>query len=71
MPTLYVSHTLEWHMGCKESFAFNSLYTTDIDESEFVRCYLMIFKTSSTGSLSKASKSLIYFPIGDGESFAI
>ncbi len=69
--TLYVSYTPEWYMGCNKWTVLNSIYTTDLDESDLVTHYLIVFETSSTGSLSKASKSLIYCTIGDWESFVI
>ncbi len=58
--------------GVTENIGFNSLYITDLDESEFATHFLiMLFETSSMGSQSKAYKSWIYCPIGDWESVTI
>ncbi len=55
--TLYISHTSEWYMRCTENIGFNSLFTTDLDESEVAThsLIIMLFEISSTGFLSKAS----------------
>ncbi len=58
--TLYVSHTPEWYMGCNESIGFSALYTTDLDESEFVTGSLMIFETSLTGVFLEINTAEIF-----------